>query len=176
MLLHIICWKLDSVMNCLPAGAPAGGFMSVKINVDEYETYTSDECSAVTKEDLEEAIRTLIMSTLYECSYPGKLRAVLSDEEFEHILHLVTEISSKGRSIIHVSKHPVTLVVACPTVKAVRHLLNQVEGDTLGPTCQKVVATDRLKAQFKLKTLQLSVTTYKHECLFCVRQLTPIGE
>lgn len=150
--------------------------MSLKINV---VNATSDKCSPSTCSlihEVEENIWSLVMSILYERSYSGKLKADLPDKEFGDILQLIRHISACNRVIVHVSTHPVTLVVLCPTIHAVRDLLFTVEKGAMSHICQSVLATDRFKERFKLKTLQLSVTTDKNECLFCVRQLVAIGE
>lgn len=102
-------------------------------------------------------------------------KRTLPDKEIRLIHNFLVQITNIGCQIVHIGRHPPSLVVYCPTIVVAETVLFNIEGNILDSLYYRVFG-EPLKKQFNLKTLQLSVTIDKNEFLFCIRAIIGKGE
>lgn len=145
--------------------------MCLKLYIKSSRSNTTDEEEHRDVETkLHDMIWCMLLSSWCEAPHMETLTPGISEEEKTTIATFIADINT-GRRIICIGRNPITLIMVNSSLEAAENLWYKVAIVGLGNACKCVFKTESMKAQFGLKSLEISATIDKQEYLLCRRQI-----
>lgn len=148
--------------------------MCLKINVKCKEKGAVRR-NTPTVDSVSDRIWVGLTSAWHWSSQPDKLKIALPDMAIDELQSFISHILSNKKQIVHIGRHPVSMLVMCPTAEAATDLWFSVKSGSLDAMCQAAFANS-LRKQFNLKALNLAVTTDHKEVIYSIREMMQRSE